>query len=70
MSSMDIRISELIEHGYIKRNGTPLKCVHCDSSNLITGEEYWGETGIEEYETICNDCKKLVGLWSYGRWCL
>ena len=62
-------IQQEIKEGYrAERTLEPLKCHWCDSENL-EDRNHMGEDGrIEEYEKHCNDCDKLVGIWSYGYW--
>lgn len=61
---------ELERAGYITENGTPLKCIYCDSKELVDVNIMKSNYGIEEYEVKCNSCKKITGRWGYGNWTL
>lgn len=60
-----------IKNGYIEPDGTPIKCIHCDSTELEEFNEYhidgYGST-LAEYSVRCKKCGKTVGHWAYGYW--
>lgn len=60
-----------IKNGYIEPDGTPIKCIHCDSTDLEEFNEYYidgyGST-LAEYSVRCKKCGKTVGHWAYGYW--
>ena len=63
-------IKKQIKDGYINEDLAPLKCPFCDCKKL---EEY--QTFYENHMPIekwirCTNCKKDVGIWSYGGWSL
>lgn len=55
-----------IKCGYIEPDGTPIKCIHCDSTDLEEFNEYYldgyGSTLIE-YSVRCKKCDKTAGHW-------
>lgn len=56
----------LIEQGYIKPNGEPIKC-SCGSTHLgqvVIDIEMSGY--INEYSVVCNNCGKPIAYWAYG----
>ena len=59
------------KNGYIEPDGTPIKCIHCDSTDLEEFNEYYidgyGST-LAEYSVRCKKCGRTVGHWSYGYW--
>lgn len=65
--TMEEYIQEQIDKGYITEEGKPLKCGHCESTELKT-EYFYEDHTIMEYEVTCGVCKGKVGLWSYGHW--
>lgn len=66
---MEDELKQLIEKGYIDEKGKPLKCLHCESSNLKnTKQIYEDSAGLVEYTVVCVDCNGLNGYWSYGSW--
>lgn len=60
-----------IKCGYIEPDGTPIKCIHCDSTDLEEFDEYYidgyGST-LAEYSVRCKKCGRTVGHWGYGYW--
>lgn len=60
-----------IKCGYIEPDGTPIKCIHCDSTELEEFNEYhidgYGST-LAEYSVRCKKCGRTVGHWAYGYW--
>ena len=60
-----------IKNGYIEPDGTPIRCIHCDSTELEEFDEYYidgyGST-LAEYSVRCKKCGKTVGHWGYGYW--
>ena len=60
-----------IKNGYIEPDGTPIKCIHCDSTDLEEFNEYYidgyGST-LAEYSVRCKKCGRTVGHWAYGYW--
>ena len=60
-----------IKCGYIEPDGTPIKCIHCNSTELEEFNEYYidgyGST-LAEYSVRCKKCGKTVGHWGYGYW--
>ena len=60
-----------IKCGYIEPDGTPIKCIHCDSTELEEFDEYhidgYGST-LAEYSVRCKKCGRTVGHWAYGYW--
>jgi hypothetical protein len=68
MESLEDYIKQQIKDGYIGENLAPLKCVHCDSTNLENYGHIGDHMGCTEYYVRCKDCKKQVGTWAYGMW--
>jgi hypothetical protein len=70
--SFDEYIDSEIQGGYIsEHNFEPLRCQHCEGSNLEdTGHiiEELGTHVVTEYYKRCKDCDKEIGYWSYGYW--
>lgn len=60
-----------IKNGYIEPDGTPIRCIHCDSTELEEFNEYhidgYGST-LAEYSVRCKKCGRTVGHWAYGYW--
>lgn len=63
-------IKQLEKEKYITEDGTPLKCLYCDSKDLENINIMRSNYGIEEYDVQCKSCKKIVGRWGYGNWAL
>ena len=61
-------INHLVNKGFVTEDGTPLKCVHCESDNLQQVNECYGQYGIEEYQIQCKNCNNITGHWAYGNW--
>ena len=60
-----------IKEGYILKDGTPLKCLKCDSKDITnTNYDLLDSQLVCEYEVKCNACNSIVGRWAYGRWSL
>lgn len=51
---------------YYKDDGTPLRCRHCLSDNLISVTKCEINGTICEFAVDCNHCGKNVGYWAYG----
>ena len=68
MDDMKKYIKKLEAGGYIDIKGKPLKCLYCDSIELINTNVMKSNYGIEEYEVQCSSCKKITGRWGYGNW--
>ena len=53
-----------IKCGYIEPDGTPIKCIHCNSTELEEFNEYYidgyGST-LAEYSVRCKKCGRTVG---------
>lgn len=60
-------VKERVEKGYIKEDGTPLKCWKCESKELKFTNHYDDYICVEVSVT-CKSCGVDVGLWSYGNW--
>lgn len=67
-------IEEMINEGYIAKDGTPLKCWNCKGTNFTEfGHDYldycYGVgVGLLEYQLKCDECGKNVGYWVAGHW--
>jgi hypothetical protein len=59
---------EMLDGGYIKEDGFPLKCFRCDSINLEFKVKDTMNGIVSEEEVLCKDCKSPVAYWSYGYW--
>lgn len=70
MDDMHKYFLNLEKNGYITEKGSPLKCIYCDSKDLIDINVMKANYGMEEYEVQCNSCKKITGRWAYGNWTL
>ena len=70
MEDLKIYFNQLEKEGYIGVDGKPLKCLYCDSKDLIDINIMKANYGIEEYEVQCNNCKNITGRWAYGYWTL
>jgi hypothetical protein len=57
-----------IEQGYIKLDGTPIKCTNCESKNIGIRNEQYIANNLCEYEEYCKDCNTILGYWGYGSW--
>ncbi|TVY09824.1 hypothetical protein [Paenibacillus cremeus] len=69
MQSFDEYVKEMIDKGYIAKDGKPLKCYHCESTNFDEKEYYLdGRFIVIEKVVTCKDCNIKVGQWSYGTW--
>jgi DNA-directed RNA polymerase subunit RPC12/RpoP len=60
-------MKKLVEDGYIKEDGFPLKCWKCKSNDLKFTSHYDDNTMVEK-AVACNNCGSDVALWSYGHW--
>lgn len=60
--------------GYIDKDGEPLKCYYCKSTDLEEcNHDYLDETyhgTVLEFDCRCKKCGKITGHWAYGHWCL
>ena len=60
-----------IKNEYIEPDGTPIKCIHCDSTELEEFNEYYLDgygSPLMEYSVRCKKCGKTVGHWCCGYW--
>lgn len=68
---LERRIKWKIKHGYIEPDGTPIKCIYCDSTELEDFNECYidgyGST-LTEYSVRCKECGKTVSTWCCGYW--
>lgn len=60
--------NHLLNEGFIREDGTPLKCFQCESKNLEEYQEYYEEYRRIEFSVRCKDCKEHVNTWVYGNW--
>lgn len=60
--------NKLIAEGYMREDGTPLKCQHCDSKKLKDTKIIIDESRVLEYQVVCEECRREVGYWAYGYW--
>lgn len=65
---MEDYLKNMIQMGYIHSNGAPIKCIQCDSENLVDKIIEKSEHGIMEFAVNCKDCNQENGRWSYGNW--
>ncbi|PWA11103.1 hypothetical protein DCC39_10415 [Pueribacillus theae] len=69
---MEEYIEQMIKDGYHSKNDfEPIKCVHCQSTDLEDTDFIVEELGTHvttEYRKVCKKCGKEVGYWSYGNW--
>lgn len=63
-------INKLIKKGYIKDDGTPLKCTKCKSTDLTDYGHIYEDYYCVEYYVKCKHCNSQQGTWSYGSWIL
>lgn len=63
-------LKEDIKDGYIKGDGTPLKCRKCENTKMFDKTVDRDEANILEFERYCKNCGNLCGYWSYGSWML
>jgi len=68
METYEDYVNHLIKEGFIKEDGTPLKCLYCEGNDFERRNEYYCPYGIEEYEVWCVKCNKKVGHWAFGTW--
>ena len=62
-------INKQIRKGYLTEDMQPLKCPYCECDQLETYQTFYDDCHrLEEYWVRCSNCKKDVGLWSYGYW--
>lgn len=64
-------LDSLIKDGYIHEDLEPIKCEHCDSTDLEDENHIVEELGTHcttEYDKICKSCGETVGHWAYGYW--
>lgn len=59
------RLLELLGY-YDEEDGCPLKCIHCDSEELILCNFYFMDFLLCEHDIKCGNCGKIVGHWAYG----
>ena len=67
MNSFADEMKKLVEDGYIKEDGAPLKCWKCGSKSLKFTNHYDDYIMVEK-SVKCKECNSDVGLWSYGNW--
>jgi len=65
---MDKHIQEEFEAGYIDDNLQPIKCHHCGGKTFKDHPVNVENAGVMEYDRECDNCKEIVGSWSYGHW--
>jgi hypothetical protein len=68
--SFDEFMQQRIADGYVANDGTPLKCDDCGGTKFHSINEDRIDYGICEYDYQCLGCKKIVGHWAYGNWCI
>lgn len=57
-----------VKRGYIAKDGTPLKCYKCNSTNLENYNKYYEEHWCIEYSVKCKEYGTKLGHWAYGNW--
>lgn len=69
VESLEDYFKREVEDGYLSENGAPIKC-KCGCSSFKQVDMFFGEGYLEEYALECmnQDCRKIVGRWSYGNW--
>ena len=68
MEDLKTYYKELRDEGYIKEDGTPLKCQHCDNKSFVYQNEIYENSSVVEYTLTCDKCYAWVGHWAYGNW--
>lgn len=53
---------------YYEIDGNPIKCIHCESTNLDERITDTISFHPVEKECFCKECKKVLNSWSYGAW--
>lgn len=61
-------IKDLIDNGYILNDGTPLKCIHCESNDIKFDHKSHIQGVVTEIEVTCNSCKNNTGNYYCGIW--
>jgi sulfatase maturation enzyme AslB (radical SAM superfamily) len=61
-------INHMINEGFIKEDGTPLKCFHCENKEFEEYQEFYEEYIRVEFSIRCKKCQKHVSTWAYGNW--
>jgi len=57
----------MVDNGYMKPDGEPLKCHRCENTDLES-KEYIEDNIITGIKVRCKKCNSSVGYWSYGSW--
>lgn len=59
----------MVMRGYYAKDGKPLKCYKCKSSNhIIIDNQFYDGYYLCEYACKCSKCNIQLGYWSYGGW--
>lgn len=61
-------IKKLEDGGYIDKDCSPKRCHKCESEDMIPINISNSLGVIEEYQMQCEECKEILGTWSYGYW--
>ena len=59
-------LRRFIIHRYYERDGYPIRCPYCDSSNVRAVTKDTIDYHVCEEEYFCMRCKNSVAYWAYG----
>lgn len=51
---------------YYKNWGYPIRCVHCDSTDISFRVKDCLDAVVCEKEYYCKNCNNIVAYWAYG----
>ena len=66
--SLDDYYKDLIDNGYIHKDGAPKKCINCDNTDFNKINIYKEDYYVVEFQMECSKCKTVNGHWGYGYW--
>jgi hypothetical protein len=51
---------------YYGEDDGPIKCYHCDSTDIDHITRDITANVISEYSCVCQNCQQVIGYWAFG----
>ena len=66
--STETELRILFQLGFIDKEMAPIKCHYCGSEQFVEVVVDTLDYYTTEKKSVCQDCGKTIGYWSYGYW--